>query len=261
MQEKNTEEIANKRKIICVSLTYLYNDILKEFGIEARASIPDEAGHIFSIITAKNKSVITADLQSDLENIQTKSRVKHFEYIGQMPEEKYAEENEKQKMITDMLIEIGYIKNEKEYKDEEVKKLAEQVKEMDPHKALETIVKDENLYKNNEEMESVEISKFHKRIIRKILPQYYGKKVYVINCYKQEKDERNYTICAFSEEKNIKTYLFSKKDKIFLDVDIDKMNQLQKEGLVLGATDKENGANKLKRYIKTHIEKKEDREM
>ncbi len=39
--EKNIEEVASKRKIICVSLTHLFCNILREFEINAIASEPD----------------------------------------------------------------------------------------------------------------------------------------------------------------------------------------------------------------------------
>ena len=88
------------------------------------------------------------------------------------------------------------------------------------------------------------------------MPHFLNKKVYIFNCYRTNKEgNKEYTICSFSEENDIKIYLFSKKNRKFLQVDIDKMDELQKEGLILGVIPKENGSNKLKKYIKENAGK------
>ena len=250
-QEKNLNEVAQKRKIICVSLTHLYCNLLQEFGINAKSSVPDETGHIYPIITKKDGTSFNVDLQLDLENIQTKSRLEHFEYLKN--------ENENQKIITSMLIEMGYIKNEKDYKNEEIQNLKEQVKGMNPHEALDTILQDEQLYLGNEDMEGVEVSKFYIKTLKKIVPHLINKRIYAFNCYrKKENGDKDYTLCAFSEEDNIRAYLFSKKMRRFLNVDTDEIAKLEKEGLVLGARTKESGANKLKKYIEKNARKEEN---
>lgn len=250
-QEKNPDETAKHRKIICVSLTHLYCNLLKEFGIDAVPSIPDETGHIYPTIITKNKRIFNADLQLDLENIQTKSRLEHFEYFPNNPET--------QKMLTDALIQMGYIKDEKDYKNEEIEKLSMQVKGMNPHEALDTILQDEKLYQGNEDMEGVEVSKFYIKTLKRIVPHFINKRIYAFNCYrKKENGDRDYTLCAFSEEDNIRAYLFSKKMRRFLNVDTDEIAKLEQEGLVLGARTKESGSNKLKKYIQKNARKEEN---
>ncbi len=242
------DQIAKKKKIICLSLAYLYCSILKEFGITANISPRDQDGHVYSMIETKGNTRFMADLQLDLENIQTKSRLEHFGILENTSKNETINANQKQ--LTQMLIDIGYIANENDYKNKEIDKLSEQVKNKNPHEALKIILEDEKLYKENEEMGIVEVNKFYKRILRKIVPNFYGKRIFAFNCYrKKEKDEREYTLCVFSEEDNVRIYMFSKKERRFLNVDISKMRQLQEEGLVLGARPKENGTNKLKKYI------------
>lgn len=248
-QKKDSNQIASKKKIICVSLTHLYCNILTELGIYAMSSEAEEVeGHIYPIVITKNKKAFIADLQLDLENIKTKSRLEHFEYKGEFLKNKRDSVNQEE--LTKILIEIGYISDEKEYKNETIKRLAEQVKDKNPHDALRTILEDEELYQRNEEMEIVEVNKFYKGILKKIIPQFLERKVFVFNCYREkEENERDYTLCIFSEESTIKPYLFSKKERRFLRVEIPKMKELEAEGLKLGTKPKENGANKLKKYI------------
>lgn len=253
-QENNVEKIAEKKKIICVSLTYLYCAILKEFGIEATASMPDEAGHIYPIIRINNQKTFIADVQMDLENIQTKTRLKHFEYMKDLSREEGTTVNN-QEELTKMLIEIGYIKDKSDYKNEKIKKLKSKVKDKNPHEALRIILEEEDLYDGNQEMESVEIDKFYKRALEKIIPHFFGKKVFAFNCCREkEGKQKEYTLCIFSEEDTIKSYLYSRKDRRFLRVEISKMKQLEKEGLNLGINIKENGVRKLKKYINKVVE-------
>lgn len=236
-KEKHSENaMVEKKKLICVSLTYLYCDILKEFEIKAIGRQEEEWEHVYPIILLKNGTTVMADLQLDLENIQSKSKLRYFQY-----------KSENQEIIDNMLIELGYIEKESDYKDEVIEKLKNKVKGKNPHEALKDIIECENLYKNNEEMENIEVNKFYKSAFKKIVPHFYQKRIFAFNCYKEKEDkQRNYTLCVFSEEDTIQPYLFSQKDKKFLKVEISKMKQLEEEGLVLGAKPKENGSKKLK---------------
>ena len=80
---------------------------------------------------------------------------------------------------------MGYIKDEKGYKDETIKRLREQIKRMNPHEALKTTLEDKELYEGNEEMDGVEIYKFYKDALRKIMPHFFEKKVHMFNCYRE----------------------------------------------------------------------------
>lgn len=246
-QRSQPDELAKKRKIICVSLTHLYINILNEFGIKARASEPEEGGHINPFIMPKNKKFFVADLQLDLENIQTRSRLQHFEYQRNNQEE-----------ITKMLIEMGYIKDEKDYKNEVISKLRKKVNEAGSHQGLKTILENDELYLGNEQMDIVEINKFYRGVIKKTLPNYYNKKIFAFNCYKKVGEERDYTLCMFSHENDsVRPYIFSKKARKFASVDLETMRKLQEEGLVLGVRQKENGVNLLKKYINNEVVRKD----
>ncbi|MCI8384673.1 MAG: hypothetical protein HFJ33_07490 [Clostridia bacterium] len=250
--EKNIEEVASKRKIICVSLTYLFCNILKDFGIYAIASEAEDDGHVNPIIVTKSKKAFVADLQLDLENIQTKSRLEHFEYLGDSPR---GASNSDQKKLTKMLIEMGYIKGEEDYKNVKIAEIKEKIENKNPNEALEIILEEEGLYDGNEDMQIVEINKFYKGTFKKLIPQFLGKKVFVFNCYKENQEkQKDYTICVFSEEDTIRPYLFSKKERRFLRVEISKMKQLEEEGLRLGVRPKENGVKKLQKYINQQME-------
>ena len=253
-ESNNIEEIINKRKIICLSLTNLYSEILKEFDISAIPTEPDEDGHInTTIITTKNNKY-AADLQLDLENIQTKSKLRNFKYVGNIDKENKAEFDDDK--LTNMLIEVGYINNEKEYKNHEINRLKAKVKNKTAKEALKIFVKDEDIYKDNEEMDIIELNKFYRGVLRKIVPSHLDKRIFLFSCYKlNESNEKDYTCCTFTSGVNVedlKVYLFSKKKRRFLEADIDKLDKLVKDGLVLGAKPGELGTKLLKKHLKNN---------
>ena len=194
--------------------------------------------------------MIEADLQLDLENIQTKSKLEHFNYKGNIDRQSYKVLEDIE--ITNMLIEAGYIKNESDYKNAKIEKLKEKVKNKNAKEALETIVKDKEIYKDNEEMDIIELNKFYRGMLKKVVPDYLDKKIFLFSCYrKNEENEKDYTCCVFSDEHyNSPTiYLFSKKRRRFLETDINNLKQLKEEGLVLGAKPGELGTNILQKHI------------
>lgn len=252
---KNIDEVVKKKKIICVSLTNLYCEVLKEFGIQAVATAPEEDGHINTMIITKNNDKIEADLQLDLENIQTKSKLEHFNYKGNI--DRNSNKILTGKEITKMLIEIGYINDENDYKNKKIEKLIKQVEKKGSKEALETIVNNEDIYKDNEEMDIIEINKFYRGLFKKVIPNYLDKKIYLFSCYrKKDNGDKDYTICSFSEGRDIKPYIFSKKARRFTKIDMDKLEQFKNEGLVLGTRKGEAGAKLLEKHIEVYKKRK-----
>ena len=242
------DEISKKRKIVCYTLSCLYSSILKEFGIKSFIERMN-SDHTYTRIMPQNGRTFIADLQMDLHFIQTKSRLRRFEYKGNLSES--SEERCDQRALTKMLIEIGYINDEKEYKNREVVNLMRLVEGKSAHEALKIILEDENLYAGNEDMESVEINKYYKGVLKNVVPNFYKNKIFAFNCHKvNENKERQYTLCVYSYEKNIiKPYLYSKKNRKFIKVDIETLKKLKEQGLVFGRIKKELGARQLEKYV------------
>lgn len=239
------------RKIICVSLSYMYQSILKEFGIDCIINKQSNDDlHVYPSVIIKSKRLIDADLQLDLENIQTKSRIRNFKCVE--------DEKKNQEILTKMLIEMRYIDSKKEYKDDFIEKMKSQVSKMDPHQTLDYVLNNEGIYKGNEKMEIVEVIKYYRALLNKVIPNYIDRKIYMFNCFrKKNDDEKDYTVCVFSEEADICPYLFSNKANRFIRVSNSRLKKLQDEGLNFGVWKGEKGANKLKKYIQ-NMERKDD---
>lgn len=103
----NTDIVAKNKNIICVSLTYLYRDILKEF--EINSVVAEDGNHKYPIILLKDEmQMIKADLQLDLYNIQTKSKMQYFGTRSKY--ESYDLISIDEKYSRDIDEKIGYIK-------------------------------------------------------------------------------------------------------------------------------------------------------
>lgn len=75
--KENLDNVARKRRITCVSLSYLYKGILDGFEISSNVIKENpEARHMFNIIKLKNGKELIADIEEDLCNIHTKSKLK-----------------------------------------------------------------------------------------------------------------------------------------------------------------------------------------
>jgi hypothetical protein len=230
----------------------LYRDILKEFDIDSIIAI--EGVHKYTILYLKDGRKIKADLQLDLYNIQTKSKTAYFgtksnyeEYIIDKLSEDSFEIDKK----------IGYVKQEEDYKDTLIKSIQEKVKDKSPKESLDIIFSDKEINKFETELGFIEMSKFYKSVLNKTIPKYLDKKIFSFNCYKENNNgEKDYTMCIYSEQKdNADAYLFSNKEKRFMKVELDKIEELEKQGLILGIRDKEKGTRRLKKIIQRKKQK------
>ena len=77
MQAKhNPEMYRNQKSIVCISISYLYQSILKDYGIKCEVTSEDEysSGHIMPILyledEKRGRMKIKADLQRDISWIQ-----------------------------------------------------------------------------------------------------------------------------------------------------------------------------------------------
>ena len=116
----NVDSVAQKKKIVCVSLTYLCKSIYSEFGIKSYISTPNGGDkHIYNIIQFSDGKNIKADLQQDLSNIQTKSRTTSFAQGYDCAEENLDVFSNEE--IYEIQRQLGYVNDSSEYMDEKIK--------------------------------------------------------------------------------------------------------------------------------------------
>lgn len=254
----NTEEVANNRKIVCISISNLYKDILKEFGIQSivvQEFIGDN--HVFPVIQLKDGRNIKADIQQDLHLIQTRSRLKNFGRCADYPKGKT--DQIEQKDLTHLLIDIGYIQAEKDYRDEKIEEFKKELQYADAKEALTKVLEDKRICDVNNELSYIEATKYYKEVLNQTIPQYLDKKIYKTTCYRENQDhEKEYTLCLYAEEKNtIQPFLFLKRENRFIRTNLKQLNQWEEEGLVIGNGKSRNGSKKLKKYMKKYRDEQE----
>ena len=127
---------------------------------------------------------------------------------------------------------------------------------MDVHDGLKQILEDERVTQGTDFKGHVEVREYYGHILKTLLKRYYGRKAYLFTCYRdretenEEENQREYTMCAFSYDKNqCIPYIYSIKERKFIEIDIDKLIELQEDGLVLGSSNKADGVGLIKRII------------
>lgn len=244
-ERKDLDKVADKRKLICVTLSYLYKGILNDFGIkcEIHKDNPDDE-HRNNIITLKNGRRILADVQLELYRIQTKMTLTHFHSLG----ENFITAED----LTNMLIDIGYIKDEEDYRDCIIRKVKKELEGEDAIKALNEVVKNKEICEGLKGLEASEAFKYYYVAIKNILGRkrmggYYQ---FACNLRKNNKPTNKYTFCVYLDTNNwstIKPYFYSEKEGKLIPCDLENIEELEKQGLHLGLY---SGARKLKKYVR-----------
>lgn len=245
---KDIDKVAKKRKVVCVTLSYLYREILESLGIKNFIEQDNEFDdHINNVIVLRNGKAIIADLQLDLYCIHTKMRPRFFKALGKnniLPKEK----------LDSMLVEIGYIDSVEDYRDSIVSNLKERVKDLPPEDALKIIMESNETYGGMEGVETSEAYKYYVALREEVLDKQTSKKIFQFSCAKIDKDgnESDYTFCIFPDTGDYRTvtpYIYSVKNGKMIPCDLETLQKLENEGLKLGNFKTKRRVRNLKKYI------------
>lgn len=220
--EHRINETMEKRKIICVSLSHLYVELLKKFNIKALTSI--DGDHVYVNIYLKDDRKIKTDLQLDLSNIQARMRTKYF---GSKKPYEYElgfdEITNQENTIIDK--NIGYIDDNKQYRDEDINNLKIKCSEKTPKAAIETIINDESVNNLPQDMGYVDRGKYYINLFKICMP---NSKFDLLYCYrysKEEKDEngeklKKYKMIlgVYGKNNEVNTYTFSERENKFIGI-------------------------------------------
>lgn len=259
----NIDEAVKKRRITCISMASLYSEVLEEFGINSMVC-SDEAdyGHI----THRNNMIITksvrryeVDCQRDMENIHTKRRLQWFANKKAYGETISPEE------LTKMLIEIGYIKNGKDYQDDVIAKLASELKDENNVAAqMKRILENRKIYEATKNAGVIEARQYYDSVLQTIIPRSkLSAEAYEIKSFmcrkKKNKDDYDYTfgICGIDKATDdVQVYIYSAKEKRPLNCDMETLKRLKENGLILGKSEKDRTAGYINKQIAKATKKK-----
>ena len=267
LARSNPRKLRNKRTIICVTLSEIYRSALEQVGIECEVVQNGTVGdkHVIPVVTLNDEirgsMRIRADLQQDLEAIQTGMSTVEFGTINKY-ERNYDVINELELKRIDQ--KIGYI--DEYYRDRDIDDARSEVREMNANESLRYILQNSKLFANSNFNGHVERRKYFRFLLDTIIPHYTDKKVFIFSCYREKEnseelesdsEKRDFTLCAYSYEKDdVNAYLYSEKEERFLPVSLEKLDELQDSGLVLGTRKKTKGVNLLKKFIMKNKRKK-----
>lgn len=247
---RNVDSLVKKRELICVTISYLYKAVLKEFGIDSYVEIygedkqPKNGEHMYSIIRLKDGRLIKADLQSDLKNVQTGMKTQFFGTVNKRDNNDIYLDSIDEEELKSIDMKIGYLKNNGKYKNAIIQNLKQKIKGMNTLEQLNQMINSDELYDVIEEMGYVEAIK-HIRIllVNCIGADNIDKNIHIISCYKkgemssEEFEDRKYTISIFAKQKDKSNiYVYKPKSKRFVLINERMMNKLINQGLVIPNT-------------------------
>lgn len=264
----NGEEdpIIDNKVGVCETIANLYERLLNDFGIKAKmVKTGDETNcvgegkeqeHASVVIYFSNGETILANPQEDLSNIQTHSKTVNFgtrydKGIGigeKMPDAE----------ILELHKACGYVKDETDYMDSKIEALARKVSGMTPTQILEQIVNDEQINNYQKDIGYIELYKHYIKVIKSVASRYAQNGINYFNCYKESGEEqdnipkREYSMCIYSTYNNNvnEVYLYSNKSKRFGKIELEKLRELQENGLHLGKNNSEMGKKVLERALR-----------
>lgn len=193
----------------------------------------------------------------DLYNIQTKSKMQFFGTKENYGFDAVDALTSKENIELDK--KIGYIKDEQDYRNNAIDRLKEKTNGKNASELLKIVLTDDEVNNFDNKLEYVEIVKYYKAILNYLDRKLLNKKIFSMNCYKQNDDgEKEYSLCLYSVEKEgIDLYIFSKKENRFMQVEIPKIEELEKDGLVLGMNNNDRDVRRFKKFLERDRKTKE----
>lgn len=223
-------ETMKKKKIVCVSLSYLYRELLKRFNIKSYINYPDiEGDHVNVVICLNDGNNIKADLQLDLPMIQTRMKTRYFGTKERGEEiESFSEISDEENIEIDK--KINYINDEKDYTDEEIKALKQNCQGKSPTEISKIIINNQAVNNLPTDMGYVERSKYYIGLFRLCMPR---KNFDIVHCYRYDKNEdeeqdKKYKmiLSVYDRRNTLATYTFSEKVNGFIPIEPSILKQI-----------------------------------
>ena len=236
--QEELEKSMEDNTIICKSISYIYEYIVKQLGIKAESIIAPEDyrkyPHMYNIIATKEDKKYKFDLQEDMRYIKANMRTKHFgEAI-----------DEEQDLVTRKELEnidrkLQYINKDQYYTDEylELIKLNMQMFENLEEKAefvfnnLDAYVNKNMKYADRRwRMEDIIGTDYQEGLI---FSKEDKKKINIVDCYKKINGEKKYKLGITVAKKNgIDVYMFSEEMNSFEKLTLEQFAEQVENGLV-----------------------------
>lgn len=235
---ENLEENMETKTVICKSLAYLFEYIMRKLGVNMTTVVADDGRrckHVFNVLETEQNKKYKFDLQEDMRFIKARMRTRNFGVAMQEGCEDLVSRQELSKIDK----KIGYISEERYYTDEylELLKLG-----MNLYKSL--VQKMEFLLENLDEYTNSDM-KYPDRRWRMedligtsnmqglMFSDEEKNKINIVDCYQETDGKREYKLCITVQEKGkIVIFIFDEKTNSFKELSLEEFAELVKNGLV-----------------------------
>ena len=224
-----TPKDLKNNKVICVSLTNMYNSLLQRMGIEAEAVHAEDDLHVYTIFKIDGVEY-EADLQRDMKFIQAHRKTRSFVREPDYSTRKLISDEQMQEMDD----KFGYTYEGDEYLAILIDRLRDKL-ELLPNmeQKIKYALKKIERFEADTDMGFVEKMLYYEMILPDVLSSKESKKVQIMDMYVEEDGERKYTCCisANKEKNEYVRYMYSEKTGTFLPIDEQELIKLMSEGL------------------------------
>lgn len=224
-----TPKDLKNNKVICVSLTNMYNSLLQRMGIEAEAVHAEDDLHVYTIFKIDGVEY-EADLQRDMKFIQAHRKTRSFGREPDYSTRKLISDEQMQEMDD----KFGYTYEGDEYLAILIDRLRDKL-ELLPNmeQKIEYALKKIENFEADTDMGFVEKMLYYEMILPDVLSSKESKKVQIMDMYVEKDGERKYTCCisANKEKNEYVRYMYSEKTGTFLPIDEQELIKLMSEGL------------------------------
>lgn len=231
-RSRTLEECFENNIGICKSIALIFEKVLKANNIKCitKGSFDDDnlCPHVNNLITLKDGTSFTADLQQDLQNIQTRSTTKRFGIrtdTGDPILSRFEMEQIDKK--------IGYIGPERYYSDEYLYLLKSDMRLFEKFSDMAefVITNLEPIY--DTDIKYMERKGRHERLLRSLFSTGELKKIHQLDCYYKRGNERDYIPCIYVDSDNqTDIYMFDKEEQRYKKVSMEDFVQKKENGLI-----------------------------
>ena len=231
--KEDLEEAMNSNIVICKSVSYIIEYVLKKLGVNIRTVVEPQDGrrcpHIYNIVIPKDGEKYSIDLQEDMKEIQAHSFTKHYGLS--------TEDNKKpvlsRRYIEQMDRELGYVDEEHYYSDEYLYLLKSEINYFTNFsEKVEFVLENIYIYENKK-IEYPERKWHHEKILKDLFSEKELNKIHMIDCYYEEPQERKYKNCIVVEiSGTTEIYMYSIEENRYCKMTIEEFAKLVQNGLV-----------------------------
>ncbi len=247
-----TVDKADQRTIICYSLARQCQFLFTELGYDCYVEHVEGDNHVFNSLVLTNGRSIHFDLQNDLEYIQTGRKTRFFGKYNEDAPWVYVVPEELQMKIDKN---IRYPNERGIYNDDKIEEVEKNIAGMSISDKMEKLLTNPGIIEMTKDTQFMQKYAFFYKMIDKNFEGNMWQKVFIIPC----KIKDDYTSIIYVKDKAYKqAFIYSEKNKRYMKVSLEKIPELEEQGLKIGIQGKEFGVKLLKREIKEKLKVQEN---